>query len=243
MKLWRGHPFKKLTKGLRQKAGRNTSGKITVYHRGSGVSRLYRFIDFKRSLWGLNAYIKRLEYDPNRSGYIALILYENGIISYILAADNSTYDSIIKTGSDIKLGINNAKPLYTIPLGLKIFNLEYKLGKGGILKRSAGTAAQILKKNLGTKHAVIKISKKYELILNYICLSTLGRVSNVNHEFKKYKKAGSLRLLGKRPHVRGVAMNPIDHPHGGGEGKTSGGRCSVSRWGWLTKGYKTLKKK
>lgn len=243
MKIWKGRPIKKLVKGLKQKAGRNNSGKITVRRRGGGVAHLYRFIDFKRSLWDLKAFIKRLEYDPNRSGYIALILYENGLISYILAAENSEYNNPIEAGPSVPLDSNNAKPINKVPLGLKVYNLEKQLAKGATIKRSAGTMAQVLKKDNFLRYVILKISKNYELILNYSCLSTIGRVSNANHKFKKFKKAGSLRLLGRRPSVRGVAMNPVDHPHGGGEGKTSGGRCSVSKWGWLTKGYKTVKKK
>jgi len=222
-------------------SGRNNQGKITSFHRGGGVKKKYRIIDFKRFFFHKKAKIIRLEYDPYRSSYIALIAYENGFISYILAPFNLEIGTYISAGSNISETIGNTLPLHKISYISNIHNIELVPGKGAQLVRSAGTAATIIQKNK-RNYVLIGLPSGEKRYINEMCLATIGRVSNKMAKNEKYGKAGYLRLKNRRPIVRGVAMNPIDHPHGGGEGKTSGGRPSVTPWGKITKGVFTRKK-
>lgn len=239
--LWSGKPEKSLTKGLTKSGGRNNTGRITTHHIGGGHKRKYRVIDFKRNRHDINANVIRLEYDPNRTAFIALIEYEDGLKSYIIAPAGLKVGDKIVSGpkSDIKVG--NALPLINIPVGTIIHNVELKIGKGGQIARSAGGYAQIIGKDRG--YAQLRLSSGELRLVNVDCLATIGPVSNADHRNVSYGKAGRKRWMGVRPTVRGVAMNPIDHPHGGGEGKTSGGRHPVTPWGKPTKGKKTRNNK
>ena len=239
--LWKGKPVKSLSQGLRKKGGRNNTGRITAWHRGGGHKRRYRLIDFKRRKFGLPATVERLEYDPNRSGFIALIKYEDGTLSYILAPHKLKPGDQVVSGEKVDIKPGNAMPLRNIPNGTTIHNIELKPGKGGQLVRSAGTSAQLVERNAFT--AQIKLTSGEIRIVPSVCLATVGMVSNADHANIQRGKAGARRWLGRRPVVRGVAMNPIDHPHGGGEGRTSGGRHPVSPWGKLTKGKRTRNNK
>ena len=232
--------IKKLSFGLKNSGGRNGFGRITAFQRGGGCKRVYKVIDFKRDLfciWNKKGLILQFEYDTNRSAYLALVLYENGFLSYVLAAENLKVGDSIYTGLNVPLLAGNTLPLKYIPLGAPIHNVN------GIYIRSAGTSGKLIARfnKLGFGILVLSSGKKIKINLNF--LATLGVVSNSSHHLYKYYKAGQSRLLNKRPNVRGVAMNPIDHPMGGGEGKTSGGRPSVSPWGKLTKGYITKRNK
>ena len=248
--LTKEKPIKALTTGLSKKSGRNNFGRITSYHRGGGHKRLYRFIDFKRQYYKENATVLKLEYDPNRSGFIALIQYESGALSYILAAQN------LKIGDKVQsiFQINNntinidhssyagsSLPLFLIPKGTIIHNIELKPGKGGQLARAAGTFGKIIEK-YKNGYASIELNSGVIRLVPLYCIASLGAVSNKENENIVFGKAGAKRWLNVKPHVRGVAMNPIDHPHGGGEGKSKG-RPSVSKWGKLTKGKKTRNNK
>jgi len=239
--IWQGKPYKRLTKGLVKSGGRNNLGKMTVRHRGGGHKRLYRVIDFKRYKQDCPGVIKRIEYDPNRSAYIALVQYNDGVHSYILApAKMKVGDSVISSiNADIKIG--NSLPLRNIPIGTTVHNVEMKPGKGGQLARAAGTFVNLLGKDSG--YAQIKLSSGELRMVHLDCVATIGTLSNADRKNTIIGKAGRNRWYGKRPHVRGVAMNPIDHPHGGGEGRTSGGRHPVTPWGVSTKGKKTRKRK
>ena len=236
-------PERKLTKALRKTGGRNNHGRITSRHRGGGHRRRYRIIDFKRNKYDMAASIESIEYDPNRSPRIALLSYEDGEKRYIIAPDGlKVGDKIISTqDNQIPFKIGNAMPLGNIPEGLLVHNIELKPGKGAQMARSAGTYARIMakEKNMVT----LKLPSGEIRMVFDNCLATIGTVGNKNHENIKYGKAGRKRWLGKRPKVRGVAMNPVDHPHGGGEGRTSGGRHPVSPWGTPAKGYKTRNRK
>ncbi|MGD9809109.1 MAG: 50S ribosomal protein L2 [Deferribacterales bacterium] len=233
-------PEKSLLAPKHKKAGRNNHGRITVRHKGGGNKQKYRLIDFKRNKDGIVANVKTIEYDPNRSARIALVFYADGEKRYILAPTGLQVGDKVESGeaADIKLG--NAKMLKDLPVGTVIHNVEMRPGKGGQLARSAGTYAQLLAKE-GTYCHVRMPSGEIRLI-KAECKATIGQVSNQEHENIKIGKAGRARWKGIRPTVRGVAMNPIDHPHGGGEGRTSGGRHPVTPWGVPTKGYKTRKK-
>lgn len=234
-------PEKKLTTKLSKNGGRNNKGRITVRHQGGGHKRRYRVIDFKRNKTGVPAKIASIEYDPNRTAYIALLNYADGEKRYIIAPQKvSVGDTVVSSAhADIKPG--NALKLKYIPVGTVIHNIELKPGKGGQLARSAGAWAQLVAKE--GKHASIKLpSGEIRKVLQQ-CRATIGAVSNREHENRSLGKAGRRRWLGVRPTVRGVAMNPVDHPHGGGEGRTSGGRHPVTPWGTPTKGYKTRKNK
>ncbi len=242
--LWKGKPFKSLTVGKSNTAGRSKNGRITVWHKGGGHKQKYRLVDFNRTYEGV-AIVHRLEYDPNRTAYIALIQYQNGKFSYILAPHglkpgqlihNYNNSSIIPT----ELSIGSRLTLKYIPEGIKIYNLEVLPGKGGQLLRAAGAYGFIVKKT--TTHAVVKLQSGINKLLPLNCKATIGIVSNLNNHSKILGKAGASRWANKRPTVRGVAMNPIDHPHGGGEGKKSGHRQLVTPWGKLTKGVKTRAK-
>jgi len=230
-------PEKSLLVTLKKTGGRNSFGRITSRHMGGGHKQKYRIIDFARSKHDIPAKVATIEYDPNRSARIALLKYSDGEKRYILAPLGLTVgDTVIASaGADIKPG--NALPLKAIPLGTIIHNIELKLGKGGQLARSAGTYAQLMAKE--GKYASVKLPSGEVRMVLQDCFATIGQVGNIDHENVSLGKAGRSRWLGKRPKVRGVAMNPVDHPHGGGEGRTSGGRHPVTPWGVPTKGYKT----
>jgi large subunit ribosomal protein L2 len=235
--LWKGRPEKSLTEGLSSTGGRNNRGRITIWHRGGGHKRLYRIIDFKRSIRNIEARVERIEYDPNRTCFIALVKYDTGQLTYILAPQKLNIgDKIIaKDDADIKPG--NAALLKNIPVGTLVHSVEMKPGKGGQLARAAGSFVQIVGKDQG--NVLIKLRSGEVRIVPQDCYATIGVLGNADHQNKTVGKAGRSRWLGRRPVVRGVAMNPIDHPHGGGEGKTSGGRHPVTPWGKKTKGKKT----
>jgi large subunit ribosomal protein L2 len=239
--LWKGKPEKGLTEGLKSKGGRNNNGRITARRRGGGHKRRYRVVDFKRNKFDVSATVERIEYDPNRTAFIALIKYEDGEVAYILAPQRIREgDKVIASKSaDIKPG--NAMPMQSIPVGTIVHNVEMKPGKGGQMARSAGTYAQIIGKDQG--YAQLRLISGELRMVRAECMATIGAVSNPDQQNIKLGKAGRKRWLGKRPAVRGVAMNPIDHPHGGGEGRTSGGRHPVSPWGKPTKGKRTRSNK
>lgn len=239
--LHKGKPVKSLTEGLSKKGGRNNQGRITVRHQGGGAKRLYRKIDFKRTRWDIPATVERIEYDPNRTAFIALIKYQDGELAYIIAPQRlEVGDSVITSATaDIKPG--NVLPLKNIPVGTIIHNIELKPQKGAQMVRSAGTYAQLVGRDAG--YAQIKLaSGELRMVLDN-CLATIGAVSNPDKMNEVSSKAGRNRHLGKRPTVRGVVMNPVDHPHGGGEGKSSGGRHPVTPWGKKTRGPKTRNNK
>ncbi|MBV44746.1 MAG: 50S ribosomal protein L2 [Rhodobiaceae bacterium] len=239
--LSKDRPLKGLTEGLSKKAGRNNKGRITARRRGGGHKRLYRKIDFKRNKLDISAVVEKIEYDPNRSAFIALIKYDDGEYRYILAPQRLSVGDKVISGeeSDIKPG--NSLPMTKIPIGTIIHNIEMKPGKGGQLVRSAGTFAQLVGRDQGM--AIIRLTSGEQRLLPANCYATIGAVSNPDNSNTKLAKAGRNRWKGKRPSVRGVVMNPVDHPHGGGEGKTSGGRHPVTPWGVPTKGKKTRSNK
>jgi large subunit ribosomal protein L2 len=239
--LTSGRPLKGLTGGKQRISGRNNKGRLTVRHRGGGHKKLFRAIDFRRDKRDIPATVLSLEYDPNRSARIALLSYVDGEKRYILAPQGLAVGGTVVAGDGADILVGNALPLRNIPLGTMIHNIELKQGKGGQLARSAGSAAQLVAKEAG--YAQIKIPSGETRMVHLDCYATIGQVGNLDHENISIGKAGRTRWLGKRPTVRGVAMNPIDHPHGGGEGKTSGGRHPVSPWGLPTKGYKTRNNK
>ncbi|MBW1615214.1 MAG: 50S ribosomal protein L2 [Deltaproteobacteria bacterium] len=234
-------PEKSLITILKKSGGRNVYGRVTARHRGGGNKRYYRIIDFKRDKIDISAKVASIEYDPNRSTLIALLHYADGEKRYILAPNNlSVGDQVISSpNADLKPG--NALPLANIPMGTSIHNIEMKIGKGGQLVRSAGTFAQLMAKE--GKYALIKMPSGEVRMILARCKATVGQLGNTEHENISLGKAGRKRWLGKRPRVRGVAMNPVDHPMGGGEGKSSGGRHPCSPWGMQTKGYRTRKNK
>lgn len=233
-------PYKALTAPLKKSGGRNNSGCVTAWHRGGGSKRLYRIIDFIRNKVGVPAVVKTIEYDPNRSARIALLKYADGEHRYILAPVGLSVGDTVMTGSDVDIKPGNAMPIKDIPLGTLIHNIELKPGQGAKLVRSAGVAAQIVAKE--DKYAQIKMpSGEVRLVLT-VCKATIGQVGNVEYENISYGKAGRTRHFGKRPHVRGVVMNPVDHPLGGGEGRSSGGRPPCSPWG-KPEGIKTRSNK
>jgi large subunit ribosomal protein L2 len=239
--LWKGKPEKSLTEGLRSKGGRNNTGRVTQRWRGGGHKRRYRVIDFKRDKFDVVGTVERLEYDPNRTAFIALIAYEDGEKRYIIAPQRlAVGDQVIASQrADIKPG--NALQLRNIPVGTVIHNVEMKPGKGGQIARSAGTYAQLVGKDAG--YAQLRLMSGELRMVRGECIATIGAVSNPDQQNISLGKAGRNRWLGRRPGVRGVAMNPIDHPHGGGEGRTSGGRHPVTPWGKPTKGKKTRNNK
>ena len=239
--LWKGKPEKSLTEGLRNKGGRNNNGRITARRRGGGHKRRYRIIDFKRLKHDVEATVLRLEYDPNRTAFIALIKYADGELSYILAPQRLREGDKIISGDTVDIKPGNAMPMQNIPVGTIIHNVEMKVGKGGQIARSAGTYAQIIGKDQG--YAQLRLNSGELRMVRAECMAAVGAVSNPDQQNIKLGKAGRKRWLGKRPSVRGVAMNPIDHPHGGGEGRTSGGRHPVTPWGKSTKGKRTRSNK
>ena len=239
--LWKGGPLKMLTKKVSEKAGRNNMGHITVRHKSSGHKKSFRMIDFKRDRYGIEAIVERVEYDPNRTAFIALLKYNDGIFSYIIAPHKLAIgDRIMSSKSLIDVKIGNAMPLAVIPIGSIIHNIELKPGCGGAVSRSAGTYAQLVGKDGG--YALVKIQSGEIRLFLLDCMATIGSVSNLDNKNISIGKAGRSRWLGIRPTVRGVVMNPVDHPHGGGEGKTSGGRHPVSPTGKSAKGKKTRKR-
>lgn len=240
--LWKGKPVKQLTEGLRKKGGRNNTGRITARRIGGGHKRRYRMIDFiRRDKFDVAATVERIEYDPNRTAFIALIKYDDGEQSYILAPQRLKVGDQVISGKTVDVKPGNAMPMGNMPVGTIIHNVEMKEGKGGQMARSAGTYAQLIGKDQG--YAQLRLSSGELRMVRGECMATVGAVSNPDQQNIKLGKAGRKRWLGKRPSVRGVAMNPIDHPHGGGEGRTSGGRHPVTPWGKPTKGKRTRSNK
>jgi large subunit ribosomal protein L2 len=239
--LWKGKPVKSLTEGLRQKGGRNNTGRITMRRSGGGHKRRYRAVDFKRARDDSPATVERIEYDPNRTAFIALIKYADDTLSYILAPQRLRAGDTVVSGDRVDVKPGNAMPLRNMPLGTIVHNVEMKAGKGGQLARSAGTYVQLVGRDQG--YALLRLASGELRMVRSECRATIGAVSNPDHQNIVIGKAGRNRWLGKRPSVRGVAMNPIDHPHGGGEGRSSGGRHPVTPWGKPTKGKKTRQNK
>ena len=239
--LWKGKPVKSLTEGLTKSGGRNNTGRITARRIGGGHKRRYRLVDFKRRKFDVPAVIERLEYDPNRTAFIALVRYEDGEQAYILAPQRLKVGDTVIAGERVDVKPGNAMPLKNIPVGTIVHNVELKAGKGGQLARSAGTYVQLVGRDQG--YAQLKLASGELRVVRGECLATIGAVSNPDQSNINLGKAGRTRWLGKRPSVRGVAMHPIDHPHGGGEGRTSGGRHPVTPWGKPTKGKKTRNNK
>ena len=235
--LHSGKPYKPLVKGLRKTGGRNTHGRITTRHIGGGHKKLYRMIDFKRNKDDIQATVERIEYDPNRSANIALVLYADGERRYIIAPKGLKSGDQIISGNSVAIQKGNSLPLSNIPLGSVIHCVELKPKKGAQIARSAGTSVQLVAKE--GNYVTIRLRSGEVRKVLAECRATLGEVSKSEHSLRKLGKAGATRWRGVRPTVRGVVMNPVDHPHGGGEGKTSGGRHPVSPWGTPTKGYKT----
>ena len=238
---YKGKPFPGLTQKSKKSGGRNNQGRITTRHIGGGHKRKYRIIDFKRDKDDINAKVERLEYDPNRNANIALLLYSDGERRYIIAPKNLKAGDFVISGKDSAINVGNSLPLKNIPVGTQVHCIEMKPGKGAQIARSAGTVAQIAA--IEGEYATLKLKSGEMRKINSNCRATVGEVGNSEYNLQSYGKAGAKRWLGIRPTVRGVAMNPIDHPHGGGEGKTSGGRDPVSPWGTPTKGYKTRSNK
>jgi large subunit ribosomal protein L2 len=234
-------PEKSLTEGLQKQGGRNNKGRVTIRFRGGGHKRAYRVIDFKRDKIGVPATVAAIEYDPNRSARIALLHYADGEKRYILAPVGLAEGRKVMAGPEADILPGNALPLENIPAGTNIHNIELRPGKGGQMVRSAGAEAQLVSRDGGV--ALIKLPSGEVRKVPAACYATIGQVGNVDHENQSLGKAGKTRWLGRRPHNRGVAMNPIDHPHGGGEGRTSGGRHPVTPWGQPTRGFKTRNNK
>ena len=237
VEITKSKPEKRLTKGKSSSGGRNNRGKITSYHRGGGHKKRYREIDFRREKRDIPAKVAAIEYDPNRSARIALLHYADGDKRYILAPAGLNVGDVIQTGERAEIKPGNALPLRLIPTGSLVHNIELKPGAGGQLVRSAGMGAQLMA--LEAKYAQLKLPSGETRKVLATCLATIGQVGNAEHENVSIGKAGRSRWLGRRPNVRGVAMNPIDHPMGGGEGKSSGGRHPCTPWGVPTKGHKT----
>jgi len=238
--LHKGAPEKSLTKGLTKSGGRNNNGRITSHHRGGGHKRLYRMVDFKRDNFGIEGKVSRVEYDPNRTAHIALVVYNNGDKRYILAPQGLRPGDVVSSGPDAEIRPGCALPLGSIRVGTQVHNVEMKPAKGGQMARSAGASIQLMGKENGK--AILKMPSGEFRRVDLRCLASIGVMGNADHSNRKVGKAGRSRWLGIRPNVRGVAMNPVDHPHGGGEGRTSGGRHPVTPWGVPTKGHKTRSK-
>ena len=235
--LWKGKPVKTLTEGKHKTGGRNNHGRTTSFFRGGGHKQTYRFVDFKRRKYDVSATVERLEYDPNRSAFIALVKYDDGELSYIIAPQRLRAGDKVVAGSRVDIKPGNAMPMAAIPVGTIIHNVEMKLGAGGKMARAAGTYAQLVGKDAG--YAQVKLQSGELRVVRAECMATVGAVSNPDNQNQSLGKAGRARWMGRRPHNRGVVMNPVDHPHGGGEGRTSGGRHPVTPWGKPTKGAKT----
>jgi large subunit ribosomal protein L2 len=240
--LWKGKPVKGLTEGKSHSGGRNNHGRITVRFRGGGHKQSYRVVDFKRrAKWGIPATVERIEYDPNRTAFIALVKYQDNEVAYILAPQRLKVGDVVVAGDKADIKPGNAMPLGAIPVGTVIHNIELKPGAGGKVARSAGTFAQLVGKDAGL--AQIKLMSGELRTVRGECIASIGAVSNPDNSNQELGKAGRSRWLGRKPHNRGVVMNPVDHPHGGGEGRTSGGRHPVTPWGKPTKGAKTRNNK
>jgi large subunit ribosomal protein L2 len=239
--LWKGRPVKSLTQGLTKSGGRNNTGRITAFRVGGGAKRLYRIVDFKRRKWDVPATVERIEYDPNRTAFIALVKYEDGTQAYILAPQRLAVGDKVVAGAKVDVKPGNAMPLSGVPIGTIVHNVELKPGKGGQMARAAGSYAQFVGRDGG--YAQLRLGSGELRLVRQECMATVGAVSNPDNSNQNLGKAGRVRHMGKRPSVRGVAMNPIDHPHGGGEGRTSGGRHPVTPWGKPTKGRKTRSNK
>jgi large subunit ribosomal protein L2 len=235
--LHRGKPVKALTEGKMSSGGRNNNGHITSRFRGGGHKQAYRKVDFKRRKFDMPAKVERIEYDPNRTAFIALVKYEDGELAYILAPQRLAAGDSIVAGEHVDVKPGNAMPVANIPVGTIVHNVELKIGKGGQIARSAGTYVQLVGRDQG--YALLRMASGELRMVRSECRATIGAVSNPDHQNIVIGKAGRNRWLGRKPSVRGVAMNPIDHPHGGGEGKSSGGRHPVTPWGKPTKGKKT----
>jgi len=235
--LHKGAPYTPLVQGMKKNSGRGSDGRITVRHKGGGHKRRYRQIDFKRNKDGIQCRVERIEYDPNRSANIALLLYADGERRYIIAPDNIAAGDVLISGAEAPIKPGNALPLKNIPVGTTVHCIEMKPGKGAQLARSAGASSQYVARE--GNYAMLRLSSGETRRVILDCRAAVGIVSNNEHSLRKLGKAGAKRWRGIRPTVRGVAMNPVDHPHGGGEGKTSGGRHPVSPWGVPTKGYRT----
>ena len=239
--LYKGKPYEPLLEKQNKNAGRNNHGRITIRHRGGGSKQRYRLIDFKRNKDGIPAKVERIEYDPNRTAHIALLLYVDGERRYIIAPEGVRAGDEVMSGTEAGIKVGNCMPIRNIPLGTSIHCIELKPGKGAQMARSAGAAAQLVAKE--GQHATLRLrSGEMRKVLSD-CRATIGEVGNGEHQLRSLGKAGATRWRGIRPTVRGVAMNPVDHPHGGGEGRTSGGRHPVSPWGTPANGYKTRKNK
>ncbi len=234
-------PYKKLTQGKKRIGGRNNRGRMTIRFRGGGHKQRYRIVDFRRDKLGVPAKVATIEYDPNRSARIALLHYADGEKRYILWPDKLEVGATVTAGPDAEINPGNALPLKKIPLGAQIHNIELKIGKGGQMVRSAGASAQLMAKD--GDYAQVKLPSGEVRRVHLNCYATIGQVGNTDHEIRKLGKAGRKRWLGRRPHNRGVTMNPVDHPMGGGEGRSSGGRHPCTPWGVPTKGYKTRNNK
>jgi large subunit ribosomal protein L2 len=239
--LYKGKPVKSLTEGLSKSGGRNNYGRVTVRFRGGGHKRTYRIIDFKRRKFDVAATVERIEYDPNRSAFIALLNYADGEQAYILAPQRLAVGATVVAGTQVDVKPGNSMPVGNMPVGTIIHNVELKIGRGGQIARSAGAYAQIVGRDQG--YVILRLNSGEQRLVNGQCMGTVGAVSNPDHSNINIGKAGRSRWLGRRPHNRGVTMNPVDHPHGGGEGRTSGGRHPVTPWGKPTKGKKTRRNK
>jgi large subunit ribosomal protein L2 len=235
--LHKGKPLKALTVGRPEKGGRNNAGRVTVRFRGGGHKQSYRIVDFKRRKLDVPAKVERLEYDPNRTSFIALIKYADGGQAYIIAPQRLAVGDEVIAGVQVDVKPGNAMPLASIPVGTIVHNVEMKIGKGGVIARSAGAYAQIVGRDQG--YVSLRLNSGEQRLIHGQCFASVGAVSNPDHMNASLAKAGRNRWLGRRPHNRGVTMNPVDHPHGGGEGRTSGGRHPVTPWGKPTKGKKT----
>ena len=239
--LWKGKPVKTLTEGKSSAGGRNNLGRITVRFRGGGHKQTYRVVDFKRRKFDMPATVERIEYDPNRTSFIALIKYTDGELAYIIAPQRIAPGDEVVSGNQVDVKPGNAMPLANMPVGTIVHNVELKIGKGGAIARSAGSYAQIVGRDQG--YVIVRLNSGEQRLVHGQCFGTVGAVSNPDHMNTSLGKAGRKRWLGRKPHNRGVTMNPVDHPHGGGEGRTSGGRHPVSPWGKPTKGKKTRSNK
>ncbi len=239
--LHKGDPVKALTVGKISTGGRNNDGRITSRFRGGGHKKAFRAIDFKRRKFDRPAKVERLEYDPNRTGFIALLKYDDGELSYILAPQRLAVGDTVISGAHVDVKPGNAMPAANIPVGTIVHNVEIKIGKGGQIARSAGSYAQIVGRD--GDYVILRLNSGEQRLVHGHCMATVGAVSNPDHMNIVIGKAGRKRWLGRMPHNRGVSMNPVDHPHGGGEGRTSGGRHPVTPWGFPTKGKKTRKNK
>jgi large subunit ribosomal protein L2 len=234
-------PEKSLVKSLRKSGGRNNKGRVTAFCRGGGHKRFYRLIDFRRDKHGIPAKVAAIEYDPNRSARIALLFYADGEKRYILAPDGLRVGETLLSGNDVEVKVGNSLPLASIPLGVSVHNVELKHGKGGQMARAAGSQVVLAARENGMAH--LKLPSGEVRLVREVCFATVGQVGNLDHENVSLGKAGASRWRGRRPSVRGVVMNPVDHPMGGGEGRSSGGRHPCSPWGLKSEGLKTRKKK